>query len=391
VPNKVIVKANELESPIINSELLKHSVLFIGKEKKALKDKKILAYIRHGERLNFHTRPTCASREPGRKWYDLGENIADIVAFPERVRQRYIVFYNSERVSLNKNLYGIEPHNTKLSKVIALALNSTLTPLYTELFARQPGGGGGPLDIDVCVAKDILLPRTELLDKFKKVFLKYNILGRKTETIFDELGSNNPDEVTLDKVKPDRRELDKIIMGDSLGLTEGEQLEVYKAVIDLVRSRIEKAKSFGKKGKIKEGLDVELLTRTIKEKLGDKLLGHFYSEKILGQKNLKTVKLFHPAKDIHIKNELFGWRLSSGKDHIDCQSEAEAEYLKIWLESGLEEIKVPKDESYIMKILPELKELKERIDRIISDHISSITSQKLQNKILQKLQGELFG
>jgi len=94
---------------------------------------------------------------------------------------------------------------------------------------------------------------------------------------------------------------------------------------------------------------------------------------------------------VEIKNELFGWRLSSGKDHIDCQSEAEAEYLKIWLESGLEEVKVPKDESYIMKILPELKELKERIDRIISDHISSITSQKLQQKILQKLQGELFG
>jgi len=94
---------------------------------------------------------------------------------------------------------------------------------------------------------------------------------------------------------------------------------------------------------------------------------------------------------LQIKNELFCWRLSSGKDHIDCQSEAEAEYLKIWLESGLEDIKVPEDESYISKILPELKALKERIDRIITDHISSITSQKLQNKILQKLQGELFG
>ncbi|MEW6675464.1 MAG: hypothetical protein AB1348_05615 [Nitrospirota bacterium] len=64
--------------------------------------------------------------------------------------------------------------------------------------------------------------------------------------------------------------------------------------------------------------------------------------------------------------------------------------MKIWLESGLEEVKVPKDDSYITKILPELKALKERIAQIISDHISSIRSQKLQNKILQKLQGELF-
>lgn len=160
---------------------------------------------------------------------------------------------------------------------------------------------------------------------------------------------------------------------------------------DLAESRFKRAKSFGKKGKTKEGIDVELLTRTIKEKLGDKLLGHFYREKILNQKNLKTVKLFHPTKDIHIKNELFGWSISSGKDHIDCSSEAEAEYLKICIESGLEEIKVPKDESYLAKILPELKALKEKIDQIISGHISSITSQKLQQKILQKLQGELFG
>ncbi len=34
---------------------------------------------------------------------------------------------------------------------------------------------------------------------------------------------------------------------------------------------------------------------------------------------------------------------------------------------------------------------KKKMEQIISDHISSITSQKLQNKILQKLQGELFG
>lgn len=391
VPNKVIIKANELDSPVIKSNSLEHSVLFIKKNKKDLKDTDILRYLRHGERLGFHERPTCSSRKPGRNWYDLGENIADIIAFPERVRQRYIVFYNPERISLNKNLYGIEPLDNRLSKVIAIALNSTLTPLFTELFARQPGGGGGPLDIDVYVAADILVPKLELLERFKNKLSKVTFLERKTETIFDELGSNNPDEVSLDKVKPDRRELDKIIMGDILGLTEDEQLEVYRAVVDLVKSRIEKAKSVDKKGKTKEGFDIELSTKTIKEKLGDKLLGNFYREKILNQKNLKTVGLFNPTRDIRIKNELFGWRLSSGKDHIDCTSEAEAEYLKIWLKSGLEEVKVPKDEAYISKILPELKALKEKMDQIITDHISSITSQKLQQKILQKLQGELFG
>ncbi len=83
-------------------------------------------------------------------------------------------------------------------------------------------------------------------------------------------------------------------------------------------------------------------------------------------------KNYFTQKDVHIKNELFGWRLLSGKDHIDCQCEAEAEYLKIWLEAGLDEVKVPEDESYLSKILSELKGLKEKIDAIISDHISSL-------------------
>lgn len=51
------------------------------------------------------------------------------------------------------------------------------------------------------------------------------------------------------KVKADRLELDKIVLRDILGLSEKEHLEVYKAVVDLVKSRLEKAKSVGKKSK----------------------------------------------------------------------------------------------------------------------------------------------
>ena len=36
-------------------------------------------------------------------------------------------------------------------------------------------------------------------------------------------------------------------MGDMLGLTDDEQLEVYRAVVDIVKSRIEKARSVDKK------------------------------------------------------------------------------------------------------------------------------------------------
>ena len=49
-------------------------------------------------------------------------------------------------------------------------------------------------------------------------------------------GFKNPDNLL-----PDRRELDRIIF-EALGLTEEEQLEVYRAVVELVKNRLVKAR-----------------------------------------------------------------------------------------------------------------------------------------------------
>lgn len=76
---------------------------------------------------------------------------------------------------------------------------------------------------------------------------------RQIGSILEELGANSPAEVSFEKVKADRLELDKIVLRDILGLSEKEHLEVYRAVVDLVKSRLEKAKSVGKKSKKKEG------------------------------------------------------------------------------------------------------------------------------------------
>jgi len=43
-------------------------------------------------------------------------------------------------------------------------------------------------------------------------------------------------------VLSDRRQLDKVVF-EALGLTEEEQLQVYQAVVELVKNRLAKAKS----------------------------------------------------------------------------------------------------------------------------------------------------
>ena len=104
-----------------------------------------------------------------------------------------------------------------------------------------------------------------IIKKHRKRVLKAfdNLNNRNVDSIFLEIGADSAEDVSLDKVRPDRRELDRIIMGDILGLTDAEQLEVYRAVVDLVKSRIERAKSFGNRNKTKDGIRYDVLKQSI--------------------------------------------------------------------------------------------------------------------------------
>jgi len=268
----------------------------------------------------------------------------------------------------------------------------------TIVLFRQLGGfqalGEGALKTPVYETKELFVlderSIKNILNQVKKAGKK--LCERPIGSVFSELGSSTPEEVLLQNVKTDRRKLDEIIMGEILGLTENEQLEVYKAVIDLVKSRIDKAKSVKKKGKIKEGVDIEQVSRVIIDKIGKETYRKFYEEKVLSRKELKDVKLFSPAKKPVITIGLFGCEIVAGKERIQCANEEEARYLKVWLDAGLtEEVKVPTDEKYLKRILPKLEELYTNISSIISEHLESITSQKLRNQIIHHLQRKLFG
>jgi len=86
----------------------------------------------------------------------------------------------------------------------------------------------------------------ELLEKAFNRLCQREILS-----VFEELGLPKPnrdfsnirlEDVSLDKILPDRRELDRVVF-EALGLTEDEQLEVYRAVVELVKNRLVKAGS----------------------------------------------------------------------------------------------------------------------------------------------------
>ena len=118
-------------------------------------------------------------------------------------------------------------------------------------------------------------------------------------------------------------------------------------------------------------------------------IGEFYRDKILSQKKLRKVEFPKDRGKNRIEQDLFGWKLFVSNNVITCQSEEEARYLKLFLEIGMYEVKVPKDEAYLKRILPELEELKSKIDTIIDEHLSRIFSRKIRKQIRASVWAEI--
>jgi hypothetical protein len=269
IPNYVIKSPRECKSINIDPNELKYRILLINKDKKNLKSKKILKYINDSEKKGYNERSTCASRE---RWYELRNREPGLILFAMNQAYRHIVIYNSFKVYPDHNLFEILVNENE-SIYTAAFLSSSISMLLKEFYGRSYGGGSGPLKAEgIDIKKFPIIKPNEVSKKLHiKITEKFLIFrNNNLENTFKEIGASMPKEVSLDKVKHDRRELDKIIMGEILGLSDEEQLEVYRAVIELVRSRIEKAKSFGKKKKTVEEVDIIPIKNTIVNHIIDK-------------------------------------------------------------------------------------------------------------------------
>lgn len=77
----------------------------------------------------------------------------------------------------------------------------------------------------------------------KKIADAYkSLLNEVAEGVFNEI-SADPNHIELDKIKPAKRKLDQLVMGEVYGLTEEQQVQIYSAVVDMVRSRLERSDS----------------------------------------------------------------------------------------------------------------------------------------------------
>lgn len=375
MPNYVLKSPREVDTILANPTKLKNIVLMVHEEKEELKGKNILKYIEWGEEQGYHNNPTCASRP---RWYDLGEREFSEGFWMMTIRDRFITFDNAPKVYCDARLYDIYSKHEEINPHLLIAfLNSIFAIKFIEILSRSYGGGGGPIDVKVYEVNEILVPTPQEFNKRIDDISK--ILGsmfrREIGTIFEELGSDSPEKVSLKKIKKDRRKLDKIIMGEILGLSDEEQLEIYRAVIDLVKSRIEKARSVGRKIKGKK-IDIEKLAENVLKRVSikPKEFPIEYLPKDYG--NFMEIEIDKAGK-VTLTSTIFGYAVKVSEEIVfESNDVMEAKYVYFSLLSKNNKIYIPKDkkvlEKAVMDFQGDLNAFNEEVEKIISEVIGDV-------------------
>ncbi len=233
--NPIIKSPRECKSILINQKDLKFNIFLCYKSKEELENTVALKYIEWGEEKGFHKRVTCRGRRP---WWNLGIWEYPDMIWSDAYNDRYATFKVPHGHYADKRFFYIYPENDRLFGITRIYLNSIVTPLFIETDGIANLGEG------VIYTNVYWLKKLPVLYDIEGNFPIEPFEHKKVISVFTELGINPKKPIREQEPNPlpDRKELDNIVF-DILGLTPEERKEVYWAVCELVKNRLEKAKS----------------------------------------------------------------------------------------------------------------------------------------------------
>ena len=218
----VIKSPRECKSICIDPSQLQFELFMCHADREALANTAALEYIKWGEKHGYHQRPSCRGRA---RWWDLGKwDFADLL-WIETMHESFKVHRNAPLIYESDKFYGIKSQDN--IDTLTVLLNSTLVMLF-KLISGFHSLGGGALKTAVYEVKDFRIIQPELLTF--NTDLVDELVQREIGTIQEDIEQSN------------RRALDTIIF-DVLNLTKGERDGIYEAVLQLVTTRLEKAKN----------------------------------------------------------------------------------------------------------------------------------------------------
>ena len=203
-------------------------------------------YIKWGEIEKYHKSDTCKNRK---KWWNVvaekSRKTSSYMAFNYNIHETGHFYFFKTPLYFSDNFHQVYTNNP----TIAAIGYSSLSILMINILSRTPFGGG-KAKLQTYELKRIPALSPDYLTSKQRdiIYDAWNsISARPIISIFDEFGFNADVNIREQEPNPlpDRAELDNIIF-DELGLTEEERKEVYWAVCELVKQRLEKARSLKK-------------------------------------------------------------------------------------------------------------------------------------------------
>ena len=214
----VIKSPRECKSIRVDPSQLQFKLFMCHADKAALAGTAALDYIKWGEAQKFHEQASCQSRT---HWWQSPNKSGNSI-FVKEANETSAVFYNPDTYLIDCRLYY-----ANLPNDILLFLNSAIGAMFFEIYNRA-GLGGGARSMMVSDYKDV------------PTLAKTNAGEKTVESLLKQISPLSPRKF----VNPESEwtNLDAIIF-DALNLTKDERDAVYEAVIQLITTRLEKAKT----------------------------------------------------------------------------------------------------------------------------------------------------
>jgi chorismate mutase len=333
-----------------------YRLLLPPKDVKEIENKNLRNYIKENKLNSLRKRPPYK------------------IIWPRTPYNRVTIFLNQRGVLAIDHI-ELEPSFD--SKALTALLNSTLIAFFQEIHSRT-NLGLGTLKIEAMDVNTIPIPKIEFVKKYKKKLVRLfdKISKKPPESILTEIGTSIPEEVSLNKVKKDRRELDKVVMGDILGLTDEEQLEVYRAVVDLVKSRIEKAKSVARKKKAKK-IDVDALVESVLSEVGEMKK---FPDDYIGSFKFYDIKEI-PKGAAKVGSDVYGFYVEINGEKIRCKDVTEAKYIAYAAMNQETSIKIPTKREVMENAVKDYASVLRKTKKRISDFLEIIPDKKIRKQV----------
>jgi type I restriction enzyme M protein len=281
----------ESEGIAIDPKKLEIRAFICRKTKAELRKKRktgALKYIGWGEKqktsegISWPDVPSVQSRNPS--WWALPDLSEAQIFWSKAHDIKHLHRYSKIPLLCDCRIYFLTPKSNIKSELLAASLNSSLSALFLELIGRVSLGDGA-LDVMVEDAEEYMFIPNIFTGKNQPILKAFDkLLTRPIKPIFEEV-----------KMK-DRQALDSAVL-EALGLDPKKYLKpLYEGLIEMVRERIDLARSRKKIKQVKTQKDIEKLKEQVIEEIIPDGVKRFPEEFV-------DSKYFKDAKEISVPGE----------------------------------------------------------------------------------------